>query len=154
MSDDIDGDGNVDGSIDLPGNRRVRSSFRFDNLHEWMPLVPKLIPILLAILIAGCTSQVPKGSDVVKPPQGIVIDVRTAGEYAGGHIPGAINIPYDVIAERIAETTADTSASIVVYCRSGRRSGIALATLAQMGYTNVVNEGGYEAYKKRLGIDD
>ncbi|MBN1515290.1 rhodanese-like domain-containing protein [Candidatus Sumerlaeota bacterium] len=72
------------------------------------------------------------------------IDVRTAQEFESGHIEGAINIPYDVIAENIAGVAPDKSAPIRLYCRSGRRSGIAQKTLAKLGYTDLVNEGGYK----------
>jgi len=72
------------------------------------------------------------------------IDVRSAEEYASGHVDAAVNIPYTEIAERIGEVTEDKDALIYVYCRSGRRSGIALETLQEAGYANVVNLGGLE----------
>lgn len=72
------------------------------------------------------------------------IDVRTAEEYSAGHIEGAALIPYEVIADNISKITTDKNADIRVYCRSGRRSGVAKDTLTAMGYTNVINEGGYE----------
>jgi phage shock protein E len=72
------------------------------------------------------------------------IDVRTAGEYDAGHVAGAVNIPYGEIAARIAEITTDRDDVIYVYCRSGRRSGIAKSTLEDAGFTNVVNLGGLE----------
>lgn len=72
------------------------------------------------------------------------IDVRTAEEYSAGHIEGAALIPYEVIADNISKITTDKNADIRVYCRSGRRSGVAKDTLNAMGYTNVINEGGYE----------
>lgn len=71
------------------------------------------------------------------------IDVRTPQEYAGGHLDAASNIPYSEIAQRIAEVTTDRNAEINLYCRSGRRSGIAAGILLRMGYTNVHNRGGY-----------
>lgn len=72
------------------------------------------------------------------------IDTRTQEEFDAGHIDGAVLIPFDVIAARITEVTADKNADIRVYCRSGRRSGVAKDTLTSMGYSNVINEGGYE----------
>jgi phage shock protein E len=74
----------------------------------------------------------------------IWIDVRTADEYSRGHVSEALNIPYTEIAESISAVTADRDASIYVYCRSGRRSGIAKETLEGMGYTQVVNVGGFD----------
>ena len=72
------------------------------------------------------------------------IDVRTADEYSQGHVPGAIHIPYEQIAGRIGEVTQDKDALIYLYCRSGRRSGIALDTLSNAGFTNAFNIGGLE----------
>lgn len=67
------------------------------------------------------------------------IDVRTAQEFAGEHVDGAFNIPYEEITQRIAEVTTDRDAEILLYCRSGRRAGIAKTALEGMGYTHVVN---------------
>ena len=72
------------------------------------------------------------------------IDVRTADEYSAGHVESAVNIPYTEIESRIGEVTRDKDALIYVYCRSGRRSGIAQDTLEEAGFTNVVNVGGLE----------
>ena len=79
----------------------------------------------------------------------IWIDVRTADEYNSGHVSEAVNIPYTEIAEGISDLTGDKEAPIYVYCRSGRRSGVAKETLEGLGYTQVVNVGGInEAMKK------
>ena len=61
-----------------------------------------------------------------------VLDVRSPEEYASGHVPGAVNIPYDQVASRIAEVPKDKD--VVLYCRSGRRAGIAAEVLAGQGY--------------------
>lgn len=74
----------------------------------------------------------------------IWIDVRTADEFNAGHLEGAAHIPYEEIAARISEVTTDKDATIHLYCRSGNRSGIAQQILQSMGFTNAVNEGGYE----------
>lgn len=72
------------------------------------------------------------------------IDVRTAGEFGAGHVAGAVNIPYEEIVERIGDVTPDKDAQIHLYCRSGRRSGIALEALQEAGYRNAVNIGGLQ----------
>jgi len=82
----------------------------------------------------------------------IVIDVRTPMEYESGHVESAINIPYDVIKDKINEITEDKDAVIKLYCRSGGRSGIAKKALDKLGYKNVINEGGYGELKKRLKV--
>ncbi len=69
-----------------------------------------------------------------------LIDVRTPAEYHDGHIPGAINIPHTKIAKKPPKRPKDSL--MIVYCRSGRRSGIARSHLKSMGYVRVVNFGG------------
>ena len=64
-----------------------------------------------------------------------VVDVREPGEYAEGHIPGAVNIPLRELITRIDEIP--TSVPVVVYCASGHRAAIAGATLNVMGIDNV-----------------
>ncbi len=74
----------------------------------------------------------------------IWIDVRTTDEFNAGHLEGAAHIPYEEIATRISEITTDKNATIHLYCRSGNRSGIAQQILQSVGFTNAINEGGYE----------
>ena len=68
-----------------------------------------------------------------KPMQ--LLDVRTPGEFAQGHIKGAINIPYDQLDQQLARFDKDTE--IVVYCRSGRRAAIAEDVLINNGLLKV-----------------
>lgn len=77
------------------------------------------------------------------------IDVRSPGEYATGHVEGAVNIPHTEIADCIAEVTEDKDKRLYLYCRSGRRSGLATDVLQQMGYNNAINVGGYEDAQKK-----
>ena len=72
----------------------------------------------------------------------IVLDVRTAGEYAGGHIPNAINVPNESINTTPPKELPDKGQRIFVYCRSGKRSHDAAQKLAAMGYGNIVDFGG------------
>lgn len=76
------------------------------------------------------------------------IDVRTTDEFSAGHVDGAVNIPYGDISQRISEVTKSKDELIYVYCRSGRRSGIAKDTLDADGFTNVINLGGLEDARK------
>jgi rhodanese-related sulfurtransferase len=69
----------------------------------------------------------------------LLIDVRSPGEYAAGHIPTAENTDYRVIGDRMAD--GDRDVPVVVYCRSGNRSGRAARTLSRLGYT-IVDFGG------------
>ena len=76
--------------------------------------------------------------------QPLVIDVRTAEEYRQGHVRDALNIPYGEIASRIAALIPDRDTSIVLYCRSGRRAGVAEHALRQLGYGRIENRGGLD----------
>lgn len=80
-----------------------------------------------------------------KTPHAKLIDVREADEYAAGHIPASINIPLSSIGEAREEIT-DLDVPLFAYCRSGNRSGQAVAWLKQAGYTNVKNIGGIADY--------
>lgn len=71
----------------------------------------------------------------------IIVDVRTKEEYDTGHVKGAINIPYDSIDEN---TNLDKSKTILVYCKSGVRSGKAYQTLKKLNY-DVYDLGAYSS---------
>ena len=72
----------------------------------------------------------------------IILDVRTQEEYDQGHIPGAILISHEEIAEKAEDVLTDKNQLILVYCRSGRRSKIAAEALVELGYTNIKEFGG------------
>jgi rhodanese-related sulfurtransferase len=77
----------------------------------------------------------------------VVLDVRTAEEFAAGHVPGAINVPHDQLQGRLAELAGARDKDVVLYCRSGRRAQVAAGVLAQAGFTRVSHlEGDYPAW--------
>ena len=80
----------------------------------------------------------------------ILLDVRTKGEYESGYIPGAINIPLSDIDEKIISFLSDKSQMILVYCRSGNRSREASDKLSKLGYSNVLEIGGINAWKGEI----
>ena len=69
----------------------------------------------------------------------IIVDVRSPGEFASGHAPNSINIPLPQLKDRLSQL--DSSKTIVLCCASGTRSGMAVATLKQNGFSKVVNAG-------------
>lgn len=71
----------------------------------------------------------------------LVVDVRTPQEFAGGHYPGAVNIPVDQVQSRLKEF-GDRNSPVVVYCQSGGRSAMAKQILEGAGFTKVTNGGG------------
>jgi rhodanese-related sulfurtransferase len=70
----------------------------------------------------------------------VLIDVRTPGEFAGGHIANAINISVETLAGQLAQIPTDRP--VIVYCRSGNRSSQAANILRRAGYTQVYDLGG------------
>jgi len=79
--------------------------------------------------------------EILNNPNVTVIDVRETYEFEDGHYEGAINIPLGQIPQKINEIKA-MSQPLVVYCRSGNRSGMALSILKQAGIQEVYNGGG------------
>lgn len=69
-----------------------------------------------------------------------LVDVRSPGEYASGHLPGALNLPVDQLSSRLGELE-DKSKPVVLYCRSGARSARAAEVLKGAGYKTVHNLG-------------
>jgi len=76
----------------------------------------------------------------------IILDVRTRQEYQRGYIPGAISLPEGSLGNHAGRILPSKSAVIIVYCKSGSRSRRAANALASMGYTNVYDLGGIEAW--------
>lgn len=82
-------------------------------------------------------------------PGALLLDVRTPGEYAEGHLPGARNLPLQSL-EGIAAVAPAKDAPLFLYCRSGARSGQAISLLQRMGYTRVTNIGGIMNYHGKV----
>nr|WP_283103766.1 rhodanese-like domain-containing protein [Shewanella gelidii] len=103
--------------------------------------------LLLCVLVAT-NVQATTGKDAnvawAKIEAGaVLIDVRTPAEFARGHIENAINIPFEQILQGVSHYKIDKKTPIVVYCRSGRRSGIANQDLLNAGFEQSYNGGGF-----------
>ncbi len=72
-----------------------------------------------------------------KSTQPLLLDVRSKEEFQQGHIQGAVNIPYDELPKRLNEILAYKNKDVVVYCRSGRRAGIAEQFLDSQAFTGL-----------------
>jgi phage shock protein E len=109
-------------------------------MHDFLPW---LIPIVLvtALLVFKRLGQV--SSDEARKlvsAGATLVDVRTAAEFAGGHIPGAINIPVGDLAGRV-DALGNKDEPKVVYCASGTRSALARSMLKGRGFSRVYNLG-------------
>lgn len=72
-----------------------------------------------------------------------LVDVRTPGEFADGHVKSSVNIPLDKVASQIAKFK--NKKNIIVFCRSGARSGQAKTILQQNGIIDVINGGAWDS---------
>ncbi len=75
-----------------------------------------------------------------------IVDVRTPGEYAGGHIKGSINIPLAALASQMAKLKKDKP--VITCCASGMRSGSAKSMLQNNGFSEVHNAGSWYNLKR------
>lgn len=118
------------------------------------------IPVLLvlALVLTGVTNFAPKTTgyrqvtteeavSIMQTEENyVILDVRTAQEFASGHIPGAALLPNETIGTEDIPLLPDKDQLILVYCRSGNRSKQAAEKLAQLGYTNIVEFGGINSW--------
>jgi Rhodanese-related sulfurtransferase len=99
--------------------------------------------------LAGCASAEP----VEITADTVIIDVRTPGEFASGHLEGAVNIDIQSpdFAAQVMEL--DKDGEYFIYCRSGNRSGQAISQMDKMGFTDMTNGGGVQQASDISGID-
>ena len=105
--------------------------------------------VVISIMAFGCggsdvdapnVREISQQELLSSPPTGaLILDVRTVAEFDSGHIPNAVNIPHDELASRLAELDSKMDRPVVVYCRSGRRAGVAASILLEGGYTDILH---------------
>ena len=120
------------------------------------------ILLLAALMLVACAPAAPEAQPTVQTQMegvqlitaqkakeimdgggsAVIVDVRTREEYDQGHIAGAVLLPDYELGSRAQTELPDKEATILVYCRSGRRSQNAAQKLAAMGYTDVRDFGG------------
>ena len=124
-------------------------------------ILPVLLILILILLFAGCNDLDTTNTDIEyrqismadavimmeTESDYIILDVRTAEEFAEKRIPGAINVPNENIGSSDIPELPDKDQLILVYCRSGRRSKLAAEKLCALGYTNVVEFGGINDWR-------
>ena len=72
----------------------------------------------------------------------VLVDVRSAEEFAKGHIEGAVNVPLQKLSYEVEDVIEDKEAMIILYCESGRRAMQAALILEELAYNNVYDMGG------------
>lgn len=113
-----------------------------------------ILGLIISLPLMANDDELGAAITALQSPHSVVIDVRTAEEFAAGALPGAEQIAYQQIASRISVIAPDKATPIVLYCRSGRRSSVAEDSLRALGYSNLINAGGYDQLKLALESQD
>ena len=111
-------------------------------------IIITMICTISIFMLFGCVSKgyttisAQEGKEMIEQGDIIILDVREQSEYNAGHIENAILLPLGQIESKAEEIIADKEATIIVYCRSGRRSAEAANKLVKLGYKNIYDMGG------------
>ncbi len=131
-----------------------------DRVHqEEGDLMNRYLFGLVALVLASCGADRAPTDNIDTVVNSIMagatlIDVRTDEEIATGSLPGALAIQHTEIIAGVAALDISTDTTLVLYCRSGRRSGMAASALQAAGYTRVMNGGGYSSLAAALGTGE
>ncbi len=112
---------------------------------DWCAPCRKVAPIIAAMPYteAAGTSytevSAAEANRLIAEKNPVILDVRTPREYRSGHISGAVLIPVQQLADRIAEITQHRHRDVFIYCRSGNRSTVAAEILHKAGFKSVYN---------------
>lgn len=114
-----------------------------------MKITYSLIVAVVLFALGGWAHAAQEDSAASKA---VVIDVRTEQEWQAGHLDGAILIPHDRIGQEIAAVVPDKKTRIYLYCRTGRRTGLAFDVLKKAGYEDLVNLSTLENASRELNL--
>ncbi len=114
----------------------------------------RIISVLTLVvgITLGAAACAPATEPVGLSEGTIIIDVRTPGEFASGHLDGALNIDVQSPDFQAQVSQLDPSQDYFIYCRSGNRSGQAISQMSNMGFTSMVNGGSVEEASTYSGI--
>ena len=113
-----------------------------------MKAVLVVLALFAGLFLVSCAHHRPVGLEAHQrvAAGATLVDVRTPEEFAAGHLPGAVNIPVDELPRRFSELGSPEK-PLVVYCRSGARSGRAERLLKERGFQDVFNLGPMSAWE-------
>lgn len=106
-------------------------------------LVTFAVVILLVSILKRMGQISPASAQSYLKSGALVIDVRSPGEFATGHLSNAINIPLPEIETAVPRRVKDKNQVLLLHCQSGMRSGVASKKLKRLGYANTFNLGSY-----------
>ena len=108
-----------------------------------------LWPLVMRPFRAGREVSTVEAVQLINRKDALVIDVRDTGEYEAGHIAGARHIPEKQLAERLKDLEKFKDRPLIVACRTGMRSGVAVQVLRRNGFNEAVNlTGGIAAWQQ------
>ena len=133
-------------TVALPGATRLRAR-----------LVLVLVAALAVVALAACSDDSSSGESggsgtTIDTSGGTIIDVRTPGEYADGHLESAVNIDIQGPDFEATLDGLDKGETYFVYCQSGNRSARAVERMGELGFTDVVDLGGVGEAADATGI--
>jgi rhodanese-related sulfurtransferase len=112
-----------------------------------------LLGVIPVISSCSSSSQTKDTTPVMSlTPASIVIDVRSASEFAEGHVQGAVNLDINNGSFQAKLSSLDKSVGYALYCRSGSRSAMAAELMATAGFTEVRDLGALETAAQSLGL--
>ena len=114
-----------------------------------------ILGVLLSISVHAMAGAIDQAAalEMLQRADTVLIDVRTAEEFAEGALPGAVRIETPDLVARIHEVAPEKDTPVVLYCRSGRRSSAAQDVLQELGYSQVINAGAYDDLVSKLPRD-
>lgn len=118
---------------------------------KWTSILIIVAIVVVVILLKQAGQISPKEALSHLGEGALVIDVRSPGEFATGHLPSAINIPLDEISSAVAQRVSDKDQVLLLHCQSGMRSAVAAKKLRGMGYTKVFNLGSLQRAGNLVG---
>jgi phage shock protein E len=130
----------------------VSNATKFSSVSRLVGFVAMVIASLFLVTACSSTTSAVQTVDpavflsTASQPGVVLVDVRTPGEFASGHLQGAVNIDVEGVNFDQNIAALDKSIHYAVYCRSGRRSALASDKMAGAGFTNITNS--------QLGIAD
>lgn len=119
-----------------------------DQLFEFVQNHPLLVGAFLLVLVAWIAYEIRNSSasgvtaseatQLVNREDAVVLDIRETGDFKAGHIAGARNIPQSRLDDRLNELDKFKSKPVIVVCKHGQSSGVALAKLTKAGFERVL----------------
>ena len=112
------------------------------------------VPLAAAVLLglAACSSGPSAAGTIEVGANTVTLDVRTAEEYAGGHLEGSQMLDFNGGEVAAAIPSLDPEAEYLVYCRSGNRAGQTTDLMEEVGFSDVTNLGSLEEASEATGI--